>query len=187
MLAIRFAARREFGVGEDLGEKEIRAVMAVEQVGVPAEPSDTRGGRPFALEYRARVDVCARDGVGALAFEPRRHRAGAREHRVMVVRSQRIRGNPAAHRGAPIDIGDCGRGVGIAEAYDGAQTRIDPPRVKPPLGVASEPSHLARPSLIEPLIEKLRAIIEAAKRCEADQEEALLVRGRRENFFQSDH
>jgi hypothetical protein len=105
----------------------------------------------------------------------------------MIVGPHRVGRNPAAHRGSPVDIGDCGRGVGIAEADDGAQARIDPPRVKPPLGVASEPSHLARPPIVEPSIEKLRAIIQAAKRCEADQDEALLVRRCRKNFFQSKH
>ena len=60
--------------------------MAVEQVGVPAEPSETTLGRPFALEHRARVDVGASDGVGALA-DPRRHGASPCQHRVMVVRS----------------------------------------------------------------------------------------------------
>jgi hypothetical protein len=41
--------------------------------------------------------------------------------------------------------------------------------------------------LAEPSIEKLCATIQAAKRREADQDEALLVRRCRENFLQSDH
>jgi hypothetical protein len=41
--------------------------------------------------------------------------------------------------------------------------------------------------LAEPSMEKLHATIQAAKRCEADQDEALLVRRCRDNFFQSDH
>ena len=82
--------------------------MAIEQVGVPAEPSQARLGRPFALEHGARVDVGPRDGVGAFVLEPRRHRASAREHRVMVVRPHRVSREPPAHRGTPVDIGNRG-------------------------------------------------------------------------------
>ena len=161
--------------------------MAVEQVGVPAEPSEAGLGRPFALEHRARVDVGASDGVGALAFKPRSprrepvparcHGSPVPAHRPRCARASR-RAN--RDRESPVRRRDT-RGSRPSEA------RIDQPRVEPPLGIATKPSHLARPPRSEPSVEKLFAIIEPAKRREADQHEALLVRCRGENLFQSSH
>jgi hypothetical protein len=105
----------------------------------------------------------------------------------MVVRPQCVGRNPAAHRCAPVDVGYRGSGIGIAEADDRAQARIDAARVKPPLGIAAEPAHFALSSLGEPSFEKLLAIIQAPERSKANQDEALLLRCGRHNLFELSH
>src|ERR1700738_4615200 len=105
----------------------------------------------------------------------------------MVIRPQGVGRDPAAHRCAPVDVGYRGSGIRIAEADDRTQARIDAARVKPSFGIAPEPGHIAMSSLGQPSLEKLLAIIQAAERREANQDEALLLRRGRHNLFELSH
>jgi hypothetical protein len=65
--------------------------------------------------------------------------------------------------------------------------RVDPARIQPPFRITPEPSHFALTTVREPSVEKLLAAVEAAQRSETDQNEALLVSRRGQNFFESSH
>ncbi len=120
MIAVGFRGRLEFKVGENFREKKIRAVVAVQNHRVLAEPSEARIRRPFALEDRSGVDVRARDRAGPKPLKSNADRARPLLDDVVIVAAERVSGDSAAHLAAPIELGRRARRIRIAQAHDGA-------------------------------------------------------------------
>src|SRR5579862_6079004 len=176
MLAIRAARRFQFEVGENLREKEIGAVLAIQRGGVLPEPSKPRLRRPFAFQDRTGIDIDARDGV-ASTRQSVGDGAGLLQHDLMIVGTERICGDAAAQLRPPIELGRRRRMIRIREADYASQTRIEDSRVQAALRLAREIGHRAMTAVREPFTIELAAVIERTDRRKPDHREALGMRG----------
>src|SRR5204863_6069622 len=178
--------RRELEVREQLGQEEVRAGGAVEQQRVLADPAEAGAHRPLALEHRARVDVAlearAREGGG----EARGERAQERAHARVVVRAERVGGDPAGERRAPVAWGRRRRAVGVGEGDDGARPRPRRARVDALRCAPCQVAHLAGAALRQPRLEE-RAHGERRERRRAGAGEAQRPRRGRDRRLARTH
>ncbi len=179
MVAVGLHRRLKFDVGENLGQKKVRTVVAVQNHRVLAEPSEARIRRPLALEDWSRVDVRARDRAGTEPLNQTADRARPLPDDVVIVAAEGIGGDSAAHLAAPIDLGRRARRVRIAQADDRPEARVEPARVEPALSVslAREVSHRRVPAVGEPLAIEGFAIVEGMESGKPDEGEPQFVSG----------
>ncbi len=184
MVAVRFHRRLEFDVGENLGEKKVRTVFAVQNHRVLAEPSEARIRRPFALEDWSGVDVRARDRAGTKPLNQTADRARPLPDDVVIVAAERVGSDSAAQLAAPIDLGRRARRVRIAQAHDRPVARVEPARVEPPLsvGVAREVSHRRMTAVSEPSAIEGFAIVEGMESGKSNQRESQFMGGAGHGF-----
>src|SRR5689334_7955834 len=102
MVFLAFDGGVEFDVGEDLGEKEIGAMIAIENVGVLAEPSKAALDGPFSFEHRTSVDVGAADAARAQCRDRGGDLIGFFQYDVMIVETKRVRSDAPAQFALPI-------------------------------------------------------------------------------------
>src|SRR5439155_22091948 len=111
---------------------------------------DTGPHRPLALEHRTRVDVVTEAGGWKACREPLRERAEERVEPVVVVRTERIRGDATREALAPVVRRARGRAVRPGDHDDGPRPRDEPARIDA-LGCAPcEVRHLPGATVGEP-------------------------------------
>ena len=144
----------------------------------PNHPRRASSG-PFALEDRAGIDVEADGRGGRATFDVAATVAGLGEHGVVIIGADGVGGDASAQFGAPIEVGAPRRRVGIGQADDRLQARVENTRVEAAGGFAGEPSHLGGAALAEPSAEKGFAMVQTFEAGEAGQQEAFVERRRR--------
>ena len=91
-------------------------MITIEQIRIPAEPSEPRLSRPLPFEDRSGIDVNARNDPWALGSESGCDRTSLGENRVVIVGAECVGRNATAQLRAPIATSRGGRGVRVGEA-----------------------------------------------------------------------
>ncbi len=178
MITVRFRRSFEFEVGENFGEKKIRAAITVDQIGVAPEPSQPRLGRPFPFEHRAGIDIGSNYGVGMKFANPGGDQSGLGQDRIVIIGSERIRRDSPAELRAPVEPRRYRGGIGIGETDNRTQARVVGARIEPPFRPPRKPRHLGRPSLFEPVVKEFLTLVEPTERRATHQRKAEALRRR---------